>query len=107
MIKLWDYIFNYKLGIKPHECTGIILTEPIDSPKHVREETVRIMFENFEIPNCYLARSAVMSVYAKGRTTGMVIDSGEGLTQIVPVFEGFNIPHAVKTTKFAGNRLTK
>ena len=63
---------------------------------------MRIMFNVFDVPNCYLARSAVMSVYAKGRTNGLVVDSGSGMTHIVPVFEGSSISHAVQKTIFAG-----
>ncbi len=47
-----------------------------------------------------------MSLYAVGRTTGLVCDSGDSFTNIVPVFEGFSIPHAVKKMKISGLVLT-
>ena len=56
---------------------------------------MKIMFEIYDVPNFYIARSAAMSVYAKGRTTGLVIDSGSKVTQVVPVFEGDEKRHAV------------
>ena len=67
----------------------------------------QILFNTFKVPNCYLVRAAEMSLAATGRTTGIVVESGEGVTQVLPVFEGFSIPHAIKKTNFAGRELTK
>ena len=64
------------------------------------------MFDTFEVPNCYIAIQAVMSLYAAGRTTGLVVDSGDGVTHTVPVYEGFSIPHAVEKMEIAGRVLT-
>merc|ERR1739844_193053 len=59
------------------------------------------------VPNCYIAIQAVMSLYAAGRTTGLVVDSGDGVSHTVPVFEGFSIPHAVEKMEIAGRVLTE
>lgn len=53
------------------------------------------MFESFQVRNFYVANQAVMTLYASGRTTGLVCDSGYDCTHAVPVFEGFPIPNAV------------
>ena len=47
-----------------------------------------------------------MSLYANGRTTGVVVDAGDGVSHTVPVFEGFTIPHAVMKMQIAGRVLT-
>jgi len=64
------------------------------------------MFETFEVQNMYVAIQAVMSLYAAGRTTGLVVDAGDGVSHTVPVFEGFTISHAVEKMEIAGRVLT-
>ena len=64
------------------------------------------MFETFEVQNMYVAIQAVMSLYANGRSTGLVVDSGDGVTHTVPVFEGFSIPHAIEKMEIAGREIT-
>lgn len=48
-----------------------------------------MMFETFEVPSLYLANHSVLSLYATGRTTGLIIDSGHGTTHIVPIYDGY------------------
>ena len=64
------------------------------------------MFDTFKVPNCYLVRSAEMGLYATGRTNGIVVDSGDGVTQVFPVIDGFTTPTAIKKINFAGRELT-
>jgi len=55
----------------------------------------------------YVAIQAVMSLYANGRSTGLVVDSGDGVSHTVPVFEGFSIPHAIEKMEIAGRVITE
>lgn len=64
------------------------------------------MFETFQVTGMYVAIQAVLSLYANGRTTGCVVDSGDGVTHTVPVYEGFSIPHAVHKNFIAGRAIT-
>ena len=54
------------------------------------------MFETFNIPSLYLAIQAVLALYSSGRTTGLVLDSGAGVTHTVPIYEGYTLPYGVK-----------
>ena len=76
------------------------------NPKANRERMISIMFESFNVPNCYVQIQAVLSLYAVGRTTGLVVDSGDGVSHTIPVYEGYCIPHAIEKMEIAGRVLT-
>ncbi|MHA1770827.1 MAG: rod shape-determining protein [Candidatus Thorarchaeota archaeon] len=104
--KIWSYTFYNDLKVDPSE-SPVLLTEAPYNPRENRERMASVMFETFGVPAVYVATQAVMSLYASGRTTGLVVDSGDGVTHIVPIYEGFVITHAVRRIDLAGRDITE
>ena len=107
MEKVWNHTFYNELRVTPEETQGVLLTEAPRNPDSNRERMVQIMFETFSFPNVYIALQAVMSLYSAGRTTGLVCDSGDGVTHTIPVYEGYSIKHAIEKMQIAGRELTR
>jgi actin len=106
MEKLWQHTFYNELGAAPAE-HPVLLTEGPINPKDNREKMTQIMFETFNTPSFYVSTQALLSVFASGRVTGTVVDSGHDVTHIVPIYEGHTLPYAIHRLDFAGHELTE
>ncbi|XP_048417180.1 actin-like isoform X6 [Stegostoma tigrinum] len=106
MEKIWRHVYDCELRLKSHE-RPVLLTEAPLNPLHNREIMTEMMFECFKVPAMYVAVQAVLALYASGRTTGLVMDSGDGVTHTVPIYEGYCLPHAVYRFDLAGRDITQ
>uniref|UniRef100_A0A914DRA1 Actin n=1 Tax=Acrobeloides nanus TaxID=290746 RepID=A0A914DRA1_9BILA len=107
MERVWQYIYsNDQLKTNPEE-HPVLLTEAPMNPQRNRERAAEIFFETFNVPALHIQMQAVLSLYSSGRTTGVVVDSGDGVTHIVPIFEGFAIEHGIGRIDVAGRDVTR
>ncbi|KAI0223975.1 centractin- actin- protein of the dynactin complex [Massospora cicadina] len=105
MESIWRYLYSDELKVLPEE-HPVLLTEAPFSPTSMREQAAQIFFETFNVPSFLTSVQAVLSLYASGRTTGIVLDCGDGVTHAVPIYEGFSMPNAVRRVDIAGRDVT-
>ncbi|KAI9834309.1 MAG: Arp2/3 complex subunit, actin nucleation center [Phylliscum demangeonii] len=106
MQHLYDYTFHEKMKIQPAG-RKILLTEPPLNPVRNRERMCELMFEHYQFGGVYVAIQAVLALYAQGLSSGVVVDSGDGVTHIVPVYESTVLNHLTRRLDVAGRDVTR
>lgn len=102
---LWKYVFS-SLSLTSN-AQPVIVSETSFNPCESREKTAEMFFETFNVPGLLLASQGILSLYSTGATTGVILDCGEGTTQITPIYEGFSITQAITSMNLAGKDLTE
>ena len=105
MEKIWGHIFTNELRVAPEE-HNVMLTEAPMNPKENRKKMAQIMFETFNVPGLYIALESVLPIYSSYNSTGLSVDLGDSNSYVVPIFEGYSLPHAVLRLDLAGRDLT-
>jgi actin-related protein 3 len=113
MEKYWQRCIYQYLACDPEDHFMLLTEPPMNTPEN-REYTAEIMFETFNVPGLYIAIQAVLALCASLITnknklngvTGTVIDSGDGVTHIIPVVEGYVIGSCIKHIPLAGRDIT-
>ncbi|KAI9710657.1 MAG: Actin-like protein [Bogoriella megaspora] len=106
MERIWQYVYSDELKTLSEE-HPVLLTEPPLNPRTNRDTAAQILFETFNIPALYTSIQAILSLYSSGRTTGVVLDSGDGVSHAVPVYEGFAIQNSIRRIDVAGRDVTE
>ncbi|WPH01830.1 Actin-like protein [Acrodontium crateriforme] len=106
MERIWQHIYTDELKTLSEE-HPVLLTEAPLNPRANRDTAAQILFETFNVPALYTSIQAVLSLYASGRTTGIVLDAGDGVSHAVPVYEGFAIPSSIRRIDVAGRDVTE
>jgi centractin len=106
MERIWTYVYEQELKTLSED-HPVLLTEPPLNPRQNRDMAAQILFEQFNVPAVYMSIQAVLSLYASGRTTGIVLDCGDGVSHAVPVYEGFAVPSSIRRIDIAGRDVTE
>jgi centractin len=106
MERIWTYVYDHELKTLSEE-HPVLLTEPPLNPRQNRDMAAQILFEQFNVPAIYMSIQAVLSLYAGGKTTGIVLDCGDGVSHAVPVYEGFAVPNSIRRIDVAGRDVTE
>eukprot|EP00667_Euglena_gracilis_P014316 EG_transcript_14815 len=105
MEKVWHHTLYSTLVVAPEE-HPVLHTEIPGTTRAEREKMATIMFEIFNVPALYMANQCVLSLYSTGRTTGVVLESGDMQTHVAPVWEGYALPHRFRSLPIAGGDVT-
>lgn len=106
MEKIWRYLYEQELRLKPSERPALLTETPLNPLSH-REKMAELMFESFHVPALFVTLQALAVLYAGARTTGLVLDSGDGVTVTVPVYKGKYLLQGITRVDFAGRDVTK
>ena len=87
MKQIWRHIYHDKLKVEPEEQPMLISESPLNTIKN-REETMKFFFEDLKVPSFFMCPQSVLALYASGKTTGLVVDSGQHSTFAEVVYEG-------------------
>lgn len=103
--RILSHCFTNELRVVPQEHHVLIAESPLN-PKENRERLTQILFDMFRVPGFYLASTAVLALHAAGKMTGVVVNCGDGVTHVVPIFDGYALPHSILQSNLAGTDIT-
>jgi actin len=105
METIWHHTFYDELRVDPAE-HPVLLIEPLMNTREHCEKMTQVMFETFNVPFFYIGLAPVMSLCSSGRTTGIVLEIGDGVSQVLPICGGYSLLHASKRVNLGGRDLT-
>ena len=104
MAKIWHKVFYNEMRVDPSEC-AVILSEVTGNTKGNRERMAQIMFETFNVPTLCIGNQSYFSLCSSGRTTGINVELGEGITAAVPFSNGQKVEQSINKINICGHEL--
>merc|ERR1719206_23961 len=102
---IWRHTFYDEMRTEP-EGKSAFLCEAALNPKANREKSVQVLFEKFGLDSLAMASQSILGLFSYGRTSGVVLESGQGVTHAVPVFEGNSLPQSIRRLDLGGRDVT-
>lgn len=106
MEKIWGYVFTHELRVDETE-RNIFITDSPKNPKNHKKKIAQIMFELFCVSGFYVSNPGPLALFSRGVYTGISVDLGGGLCQIVPVLEGNAISKGIICLNYGGKDITE
>ena len=105
---LWDYVLQKKLKINKSDFKNrkLLITEAPNNPTKNKEKMAQILFEKIGIGFFNIEPQAKMTLYCEGAQTGVVLDSGDGVTHVIPIAQNYVLQHQIKRLDIAGRHIT-
>ncbi|XP_069623652.1 actin-like protein 6B isoform X2 [Ranitomeya imitator] len=100
-----DHTFTRHLKSEP-ALHPILMSEAPWNARAKREKLTELMFEHYNIPAFFLCKTAVLTAFANGRSTGLVLDSGATHTTALPVHDGYVLQQGIVKSPLAGDFIT-
>ena len=105
MEKIWQHTFEKELKV-PLDERNILTSDSPLSPKMNREKMTQIMFEKFNVQGLFICIRPMLSMYCVGKTSALVVESGDDVTQVVPINEGYYFPYSITKSNLGGKTVT-
>jgi actin len=105
-VGLYSYGISKVLNVKEEE-HPILISERSHTPLKERERHTQLVLEGMRVPGMYISNQAILSLYASGKTNGLVVESGYEMTECVPVFESYQVNSAIKENDISSQMYTK
>jgi actin len=106
MVKVWHHCFYTELLAEIAE-QPLLITETANAPASMKLQMANLLFETFNCPAVYFMPTTILALYSTGKTSGIVLDSGHDVTNVMPVYEGYSIREAIKTDNYGGNAIVE
>jgi len=108
IILLFNHIFS-KLDINSQEIQEhpILVTEPILNPKTNRENIAKVLFDKLGASTIFFASQPILSLFSTSQMTGVILESGAGVTQTCAIYEGYSIPVSYERYNYGGKDVTE
>jgi len=103
--KIIDYIF-YNLRVDPSLVNVLFAVHPL-FPKQDLERLFKLFLEHYQCMSFYPVLDSMLTLYSGGFQTGLVVEIGDSLIRIVPIYEGYKIDHAIRILELGGKALTR
>jgi centractin len=108
ILTLFNHIYT-KLDIKSEDIKEhpVLISEPILNPYSHRKKIASALFENLNVPALFFASQPILSLYSSGNRSGVVLESGDSITQCCVVYEGYSVPHSYLRYDYGGRNVTE